>query len=223
MAAGLVFRGTIKGGEHLWFVRYILLCYILTPLLQVYRHKAKDTRSMWLIAVISVAICSMWFVLFNGVFNGAWIACYVLGYMLGVNENEQYVESRLLLVVIGLIAVIGNGIQIYCSYIAHTSFWSYDYFCDYNHIFLGVFLFLLLKTMFDRILFSEKLKQVLNLADKYSYETYLVHQFYILGPFTLMALTPMVGLNIVMIIVCIVLSAWLLKKAEELVERKNLS
>ena len=173
---------------------------------------------MWLLALLSVAICSVWFIFFNGVFIAAWMVCYVLGYMIGVNEKGQYVDSRLLLVVIGLIAVIGNGIQIYCSYIAHISFWAFDYFCDFNHTFLGVFLVLLFKAIFDIISFSQKLKLVLNLADKYSYETYLVHQFFILGPFTLMALTPMVGLNIVLIVVCIVLSAWLLKKAVKYVE-----
>lgn len=45
------------------------------------------------------------------------------------------------------------------------------------------------------------------LSDKYAYDIDLVHQFVILGPFSLMALTRYVGVNIVLILALIVLSA----------------
>lgn len=36
---GLFFKTTIFGEEHLWFVGYILLCDVLTPLLNDYRGR----------------------------------------------------------------------------------------------------------------------------------------------------------------------------------------
>lgn len=35
----LLTAGTLKGGEHLWFILYILLCYLLVPLYEKYFRK----------------------------------------------------------------------------------------------------------------------------------------------------------------------------------------
>ena len=91
---------------------------------------------------------------------------------------------------------------------------AYGYFKNYNHVLLGVFLFSIMKMVFERIDFWPRIKQFLNITDKFSYETYLVHQFLILGPFSLMTLTPYLGINILLILIGICILAWLLKQAE---------
>lgn len=158
----------IEGGGHLWFIRYILLCYILTPLLQAYRKIINDKISMWLFAIVSVSACSIWFYCFNSFFTAAWMSCYMIGYSLGINEKEGYVNNSLLLPLIGVIAIAGNGIQIYCNYFAHISFKGCNYFYEYNHTFLGVFLFMLFKIIFDKKHFTEKCRGILDITDKYS-------------------------------------------------------
>lgn len=62
----------------------------------------------------------------------------------------------------------------------------YLLFCNFSHVFLAMFLFLLLKLLFSFISYSNPLKKALNNTDKYSYEIYLVHHFIILGPFSLL-------------------------------------
>lgn len=220
---GLICRMRISGGEHLWFVPYILLCYCFTPILHAYRDRyCNSNRKWWILSIFSVAIVSVFFGLFDRFFNPAWMSCYVIGYFLGVNERKEDVSGTILIILFGFLSMIGNGIQICCDYVYNISFsgkieLAYNYFSNYNHVWLGVFVFLLLKMIFDRVEFSRNIKQFLNISDKYSYETYLVHQFFILGPFSLMSLTPYVGLNIFIIIICIGISAWILKQVETMV------
>ena len=51
------------------------------------------------------------------------------------------------------------------------------------------------------------MKKLCAYSDKYSYDIYLVHQFAILGPFSLMSLTGNLGINLVLILIMIVLCA----------------
>ena len=218
--AGLLCRTTIAGGEHLWFVPVILLCYVLTPVLNVYCDRYIDSsRSLWVGTVLAIVAVSIFGGLFARFYNPAWLSCYVIGYALGVNEDRKRIADKMLLLLFGVIAMIGNGIQIYFDYVRgiHLSGYiatAYQYFQNYNHVCLGVFLFLFLKSVFDRVTFGSRFKRALDISDKYSYETYLVHQFLILGPFSLIALTPILPFNIIVILIGIYTLAWALKKIE---------
>lgn len=218
---GILCRTSIAGGAHLWFVSVILFCYVLTPILQSFRDHIAIKRDYLIYIVIAVLVVSIFGGVFSPFYNPAWLSCYVIGYVLGISEDKKIVSKSLFLVLFGILAVMGNSVQIYCDYIRRFTFsgyinTAYKYFCDYNHVWLGILLFLLMKSIFDKIDFSKhsRIIRLLNITDKYSYETYLVHQFLILGPFSLMALTPILSLNIVIILIGIGILAWLLKKVE---------
>lgn len=53
---------------------------------------------------------------------------------------------------------------------------------------------------------------ILKQSDKYSFEIYIVHQLFILGDFSLMEVTNLYIFNIFTIIICIFISAYILKK-----------
>ena len=76
---------------------------------------------------------------------------------------------------------------------------------------LGVFLFLLGMILFRKVRFG---REVLDISDQYSYEIYLVHQFFILGPMSLMTVTKLTFLNILIIYGCIITVAFALKNIE---------
>lgn len=141
---------------------------------------------------------------------------------MGVNDEKKIIKNDRLIIVFGLLAVIGNSVQIYSDYVRDISLSGYverlyQYFCNYNHVCLGALLFLLMKKAFDKLRVErhQKIVNFLKFTDKYSYETYLVHQFLILGPFSLMALTPFQPINIATIVGGIIFLAGLLKKTEE--------
>ena len=224
--AGLVCRTTIAGGEHLWFVSVILFCYVITPILNSFRDKLiSNEKTLWIGTILSVLVVSVFGSLYASFFNPARLTCYIIGYALGLNEDRKLIKDKVLLLLFGVIALIGNGIQIYIDYMKYIKLsgyiaTAYRYFQNYNHVCLGVFLFLVMKKALDHMTFVENFRKLLNITDKYSYETYLVHQFLILGPFSLMALTPYLPVNIVIILICIGMLAWVLKKSVNLINNK---
>ena len=65
------------------------------------------------------------------------------------------------------------------------------------------------------------LHMVLDITDDYSYEGYLVHQFFILGPFSLMVLTKWRVINIFIILVSIIVCAFIVKMIERSIYTRN--
>lgn len=213
---GLSLCSTIKGAGHLWFIPTILMCYLITPLLQGYRNKCVEgKRTIVIFTLLGVIITS---VLIQGftTFNPAWICCYLIGYALGMNEKGKYISEKVLMIIAGIIAVAGNGLQIYCDYIANIDFTGFRIIKHYNHVMLGVFIFLLLKVMFEKMNLNQ-LGKLLKLSDTYSFEVYLVHQLLILGPFSLLALTSYSLINILIMLLGVCVLALVLKKIEKFI------
>ena len=142
----VVLHSRLKGAEHLWFIPTILMCYLITPLLQNYRDDYVKSKESWYkFSLFSVILISSFFGIFNNFFDPACISCYALGYALGANEKVSEVKNSYLIVLLGIIAVVGNSVQIYCEYIAHISFSGCKVIYDYNHVALGTVIFLGLK------------------------------------------------------------------------------
>ena len=82
--------------------------------------------------------------------------------------------------------------------------------CVYAHVLLGVALFVIFKSLFSSAFkngYPDFIKKICSYSDKYSYDIYLVHQFVILGPFSLMNLTDVLALNLILIVIIVVVAA----------------
>lgn len=222
---GLFAKATLKGSEHLWFIAYILMCYLITPILEAFRDRyLKSRKSMWIFAICSVCITALCFGLFIGNFNPIWIICYVIGYSFGANERGGYIRREVLVRLFTALSLVFNGIQIYLNYILRINLSGrlqtiYTQYCNCSHVLLGASLFLMMLFIFERMQFGDSLKKFLDQCDHYSYEIYLVHQLVILGPFSLMALTPVLTVNIILILVVIAVLAIVLDLLSNRVNR----
>lgn len=215
---GLIFCSRIKGTEHLWFIPTILMCYLITPFLQEYRNKCVERKRIIVIfAVLVVIIIPVIIQGFTTSSHPAWVCCYVIGYALSMNEKGKYISENVLMVITGIIAIAGNTLQIYCDYIASIDFTGFGIIKNYNHVMLGVFIFLLLKVIFEKVDLT-KVQKLLKLSDEYSFEVYLVHHLLILGPFSLLALTGYSLVNILIMLLGVCVLAFVLKKANKVVE-----
>lgn len=190
----------LPGGEHLWFIPTILCCYIITPFLSAYFNKNNNFN---LIIRYILALLGTYFVFkyFVTAFNGAWISCYITGFFLSKIEYTKLYKTISFCFI--ALAIITNGIQISVDYFNLFAIPAYIFttFCNYSHMLLGISLFLIFKFLFKNI----KENKLLSFSDKYSYEIYLVHQFFILGPISFMKLTPYTALNIFIICIAILI------------------
>lgn len=193
----------IPGGEHLWFISTILCCYFITPFL-FYLYKGCSKKQ---IHIITLLVFIITFIVFSSLsiyrLNPAWISCYITGYYLGKIGKNKYIYWTII-----ILGIITNIIQCISDYIIELPIPMYSYFCNYAHMFLGISLFIILRHIFRNL----KDCKLLKFSDEYSYYIYLVHQFFIFGPISLMELTKYVPINIFIVLVIVVVLAVILKK-----------
>lgn len=202
--------GVSTGLGHLWFIQQILICYLLTPLIQKFFIKF-NMRGV-LVLIIMVEFVSK---IYLPSMRGPCINCYILGYVMGRvissqegNKNNRI--SRKLLTLFIIIAILLNSIQITMDYILciknnGASEILYFTMKEYAHVFLGVSIFGVMYTALRIRIKNSIIIKFLDKTDQYSYAIYLTHHIYILGPLSLVS-----GFNvsrILFIILIILISA----------------
>lgn len=85
-----------------------------------------------------------------------------------------------------------------------------------SHLFLGMSLTLGLMHLFRGL----KPMKILGFSDKYSYSIYIVHQLFILSPFTLMAITHNVVANIIIVLMFITMFGVILQKSATTIDNQ---
>lgn len=209
----------MKGIGHLWFIEYILFCYFITPFLYSIR---KRTTSQ--IGFHCCFLCVIFLIIglhhFGKLpYKSAWIICYVFGYYLSAYIKMFMFVSRIrimsiYLIAVSLLAIPMNCAQIYVKYLfgrpVHINERYIECFENYSHAFLGMMIFLLLYIIFTKHICKDN--KILYVCDKYSFPVYLVHQIFLLGPFSLLNSTSSVSVNCAIAFMAIVVSAFILNK-----------
>lgn len=203
--------GTLNGGGHLWFVPTILFCYILTPLFDKINNHIFEKKHPLMYFLIVFAVLSIVIKLFVRYFNPAWIACFYIGHILGKNEIKQKISPKIFKGMIYFGAIFLVSIQITISYILKLEITGiigtlYKIMCDYGHTFLGISIVLILFTLFRGRNIPNFIMKPISFLDAISYEGYLVHQFFILGTFSLLAIIKNPIIAVIIIFVAIILS-----------------
>lgn len=218
---------TTSGIRHLWFIPYILFCYFLTPIiLKAFdridnRNNLKFTIGVMLILLIThlVVFC------FVPYFIPAYIVCFMLGIVLG-RMKERVGLMIGTKVLISLLALVMNGIQIRIVYFEGGSLPAE--YISYAHVFLGIFLVILLRSVFvfcknsfkKARVFRSIIRKTLDWSDKYSYDIYIVHQPYILGDWSVYALLGGFIKPTIIVVVLIIVSAITLRFLAESAKKR---
>lgn len=201
----------IAGLEHLWFIKYILVCYLITPILVFFVNFIKQDSKVYIIGFIAGCIfISIVMKQFN--LTTAWINCYFIGMFLR-NLNLICVNNyKKILFFIAVFGINLNLLQIFLQYRMNIDLYNIKnghYINEYGHVFLAVICFYLLKSLYRRLSKYFNLKKGLDISDKYSYDVYLTHHSYILGPYTMLNIS---GTDtVIKLILAILLSTYFVK------------
>ena len=207
--------GTIKGIENLWFVGYILFCYLLTPYLELITETLKGNTQIKNIYRILLFFALFYVIsdLLHFYFQPDKIICYFVGYFTAFfvrNYGKQW--CKWIFFMSAPFALFSK--MIYFSLKSCVPPSLIGYLGIFSHTLLGIALTFGLILLFQKIKFKSEgsLSQVLKFSDKYSYCIYLSHQLFILSPFTLMLLTKYKTINICTTLIVIIIAGVVLQK-----------
>ncbi len=219
---------TISGLGHLWFVSTIMFCYLLLPIfLEIINEIEKRNNIIFggelfvLLLVVHIVIKR----LFDN-FNPSWINCFVLGIIYSRLELRKKYKYIFTIVAIILCLVI-IPIQFRIDYWPHgelSPFCArhYKYFCNYGHVFGGITIVLLLRTIYKRYCKKIKIYPILDWTDKYSYDVYLVHHIFVQSAFACVEFITNRWIALPIAIVLTILFSMLLYFISSIVRNKSI-
>ena len=211
------FVGNISILYHTWFISYILICYLLTPILQnVFKNKKfKDNFLIFLFIMFLVYSLKR----FNAInIESSWINNFIIGYFYGKcckNKKQKKIFEILIFTIFILIIPFAIIYQEKLPVLLPGMFNSRsDIIINYGHVLLGCILFVILYKILNKL--KIKKNMILSFSDKYSYYIYLVHQIFILNSFSVLFLTENLAINIFLILLFSIIAALHIKRFSDI-------
>ena len=219
---------TLDGGQHLWFIPYILICYLLTPaVIRLFRALNEKKPSGLVLGFLGLlALNHVLHDTFIKFFDASWINCYIIGLFLGfcTTMDRKKLKSNLIWI-FAFLAITFNALRIYIIYFSDLHFDGtageyFMLFCNMSHALQGTTLFFGLTALFApagrAIQKSELASRFYNSTDSLCYDIYLVHHFFILGSVNMMTITNVPFLNVVLVAAATIVLALLVRRVARL-------
>lgn len=214
--------GNVQSG-HLWFITFILICYLITPALQLLRGRINLIK----ISILCGALSIIWIAIIlsiNDFYFITWvpgILCYIFAYFLSTFWQRNHNKLRIWIgITLPMIALIALRFFINRTLTGDANIMNLLYgrvIVPYSQCTLGIWIFF---TIYYVCLhyntLTEKTSSALRVFDKYSYSIYIVHYMFVEG---VLSLSHFIENKIIMTIAFVLLTllySILLKKISSL-------
>ena len=201
------FQIYIHVAEHLWYLTIIMICYLITPILNKYKTKISNKNLIIYISIgVLLQLMTSYFINTQLGIYLIYILLYIIAYIVG-DKGKIIISTKLMfisLVLAGISGILRIGTRV-----------LFDNSILYNVIIVGYTQGLIAFCIFYIFIYmcrNVKENKVINFFDSISFEIYLVHYMYIVGPLRVMGLTNIFMVNTIMTLVISILTAIGLKK-----------
>lgn len=202
---------TLKGLRHLWFIPYILFCYLLIPYLQALKNYCKSKSLMKTIFVYSLFLLLIQIIgfVYKSFFLPDRITAFLIAYFIPDLYNRfNSKKTSFVVFIVVAIGFIAWGVRYYLRYnYVGPYFQIVGLYDRYSMLAAALALFLLMSFVFKNI----KGSSFLSITDKLSYPVYLTHGLLIFGPIPVLAITSKMPVNIVLLCAVVLVLAWILE------------
>lgn len=221
---------TIPGVHHLWFIPYILLCYLATPALydirQYFCHPAGGYKRRIAVTVVLAVMIDILSYAFHSYFISAWVNGYVIGFLLPDLLENKGGGRMYLHAVWYVLAAWLTVVRYHANYdmLPQLEYGSISYLVCSSYInwcktLLGFTYILLVKdaAFFIRPSGTGRLRHILDVMDRYSYCIYITHMIFVKGCLGLLAVTESYAVNFIIMLAAAFSSAYILFHACSLI------
>lgn len=206
--------GNVQSG-HLWFITFILICYLITPVLQLLRGRINLIK----ISILCGALSIIWIAIIlsiNDFYFITWvpgILCYIFAYFLSTVWKRNHNKLRIWIgITLPMIALIALRFFINRTLSGETNIIYGRVIVPYSQCALGIWIFFTIYYVclkYNSI--TDKISSVLSVFDKYSYYIYIVHYMFVEGVFSLNLFTDNILLVSFLFVVLTCLYSFVLK------------
>ena len=201
------FQIYVHGAEHLWYLTIIMICYLITPILNKYKTKISNKKLIIYIFIgVLLQLITSYFINTQLGIYLIYILLYIIAYIIGYKLN--IIISMKLMFISLFLAGISGIVRISAKVLFDNSILYNVIIVGYTQGIIAFCIFYI----FIYICRNIKANKAVNFFDSISFEIYLVHYMYVVGPLRVMALTNSFIINTIMTLVISILTAIGLKK-----------
>ena len=199
----------LNGAEHLWYLTIAMFCYFVTIPLDMYREKFNKKNISFLLIIISITQIIISYFIYKqlGIYL-LYMELYIVAYMVGMYWDYEKINIKYFLVS-GIVLSISVIIRIIGRSLFDETILYNIMIVGYTQSFIGFSLFFIgfyfINIMNDKVNFK-----ILNYFDSISYEVYLIHYMFIVGPISLINITNSMLVNCAIILIVTLIAATIL-------------
>lgn len=204
----------INGAEHLWYLTIAMICYFITILLDVNKQKLNKNNIATIIITLAITqvITSYYIHKQLGIYL-IYIMLYIVAYFVGMYWKSNNISKKYL-IIYGMTFFLSAIIRVFGRVIFDDTIFYNVFIVGYTQSIIGLSLFFIIFYFVSK--FGEQHKfNLVNFFDFISYEVYLVHYMFIVGPVSLVGLTSSKIIDSIIIILISILLATILHKISE--------
>ncbi|MGL5550635.1 MAG: acyltransferase family protein [Culicoidibacterales bacterium] len=205
--------GYVQGAGHLWFITMIMFCYLITPILDnlkqkkayVGKNKYIGLSILIILQIIASYILNSVIALYIG-----YISVYIFGYVFSyLWDGKIHFKKLLLLTIMTMLAII---IRFIAKFLFDGTIAYNLIVVMYTQSVFGIWIFFAIKYWNEKITLSKNLKIIIENFDQISYEVFIVHYMFFVGPFSTMGIFSSFWLNVTVALILTYVSAKILKQ-----------
>lgn len=219
MILGIHGFGGVNGAEHTWYITAILICYVLTPFISyIYNFSSNKKELKKIIMILFLLFPALIPLIFGS--NLSYFICPVLwystAYFCGRNKDKIEKLATIKHCLISIIIIILLFFTRFISniYIDGTLLYN-NIIVQYEHYISAFCIFLIFIFIFK----NHNPHFIIKVFDNISFEIYLYHYMFIIGPISLLNLTKYYWLNSIIIVVCSILIAFIFNKVTNYINK----
>ncbi len=188
----------VLGAEQTWFITALLICYICTPLLSNIWDRLNNNQNRISLVLVLLAIPFV-LVLFPpiSVYTiGHQVCFYSIAYFIGGTYKDD-LFNKVPWFIYFMIMIISFGVRIIGRFMFDGSRLYECIIVSYTQYIAALCIFIL----FSLFLNNRKPGKIINWLCNISFEVYLYHYMFIVGPVSLMSVTTSWILNSILILI----------------------
>lgn len=191
-------RVGVLGAEQTWFITPLLMCYLITPLLDKYIDEKRSARQIAILCGVMILLPLIWAMISDPAYSTllSLISYYTLAFIVGRYFDKIRLTKPLALIAF-FVMCLAFGIRLLGRHFYDATILYGRIICGYTQTVAAFCIFCIFAVLFETV---KPPKSVVQFSE-ISFEIYLVHYMFCVGPVSLFGITPYWVVNCVLVTV----------------------
>lgn len=206
----------VWGAEQTWFITPLLICYLLTPIIKKILNEIRTKKYRIMLMTMIGVMPIVWALFENSAIYVLLtpVSCYLFALILGHYFNNVKVNNKYL-VYATCIMICSFGIRVILKCLCDGTIFYDRIIVKYTQMLAAFCIFYIFVVIFENI----KPNRIVNFISTISFEIYLFHYMFCVGPIRLFEVTSSWLINCLLVVVATLIISVIVNRISQVIVR----